>query len=233
MIVAATFATLVASAQMNSKNGTPILPESGDWSIGVDVNPFLDYMGGLLSTDGSSSPSFNFTDGNGATITGKMMTDDKSAYRLRARIGYVSNTENDYTVPGSTDVVERKTSSMNIDLGAGIQKYRGKGRLQGIYGAEAILSYSGGGEEWSSEALNAEIAGGSTFGLGVRGFIGAEYFFAPKMSFGGEFGWGLGITSTSETETTVNGTSTKDGGSSGFGIDTDNAGGSISLNLYF
>ena len=233
MIVAATLATLVASAQMNSKNGTPILPESGDWSIGINVNPFLDYVGSFMSNDGASSPSFDWTNGNDWVITGKMMKDANTAYRVRARIGYVSATVNDYTVPGSTDVVEQKTSNMDIDLGAGIQKYRGKGRLQGIYGAEARIAYSGATESWSSDALNADVTYGSTFGLGVRGFIGAEYFFAPKMSFGGEFGWGLGIASTSETETTVNGTSSKGGGGSGFGIDTDNAGGSISLNLYF
>ncbi|MFM9028918.1 MAG: hypothetical protein ACKOQ6_13150, partial [Bacteroidota bacterium] len=136
------------------------------------------------------------------------------------------------------DSIEIKNSGNNIAIGGGIQKYRGKGRLRGIYGAEAMIMLSGAKETWdgSDEVLGAisiEDKSGSTFGLGIRGFIGAEYFFAPKMSFGGEFGWGLGITSTSETETTVNGTSTKDGGSSGFGIDTDNAGGSISLNLYF
>lgn len=34
---------------------------------------------------------------------------------------------------------------------------------------------------------------GPAFGIGVRGFIGVEYFFVPKMSIGGEFGWGLGF----------------------------------------
>lgn len=47
---------------------------------------------------------------------------------------------------------------------------------------------------------------GSTFGFGIRGFIGVEYFFVPKMSIGGEFGWGLGwmkqgmVSETWETE---------------------------------
>jgi hypothetical protein len=29
-------------------------------------------------------------------------------------------------------------------------------------------------------------------GVGVRAFIGVEYFVAPKVSIGGEFGWGVG-----------------------------------------
>jgi hypothetical protein len=45
-----------------------------------------------------------------------------------------------------------------------------------------------------------------TTAFGLRGFIGAEYFVLPKMSIGGEFGWGLGLMSMGagsvETEST-------------------------------
>ena len=34
---------------------------------------------------------------------------------------------------------------------------------------------------------------GLTFGLGIRGFIGAEYFILPKISVGAEYGWGIGF----------------------------------------
>lgn len=231
LIVAASVATLVASAQMTSKKGNAILPESGDWSIGVGANSTLEYFGNLLNgTSDNSAPGFDWANEN--VITGKMMKDANTAYRVRVRIGYNSATDNEYDT--GSGIVEQETSSMDISLGAGIQKYRGKGRLQGIYGAEASLGFGSANETWTSDALNAEVTYGSTFGFGVRGFIGAEYFFAPKMSLGGEFGWGLGISSTGETETTVNGgTATKSGGGSSFGIDTDNAGGSISMNLYF
>ena len=36
----------------------------------------------------------------------------------------------------------------------------------------------------------------SSMTMGVRGFIGAEYFIIPKMSLGFEYGWGIGITNT-------------------------------------
>jgi hypothetical protein len=200
----------------------------------VGANSTLNYFGNLLNgTADNSAPGFDWANDN--VITGKMMKDANTAYRVRVRIGYNSTTDNDYSDPATGGVsVERKTTSMDISLGAGIQKYRGKGRLQGIYGAEASLGLGSGTESWDSDALKADVTVGSTFGFGVRGFIGAEYFFAPKMSLGGEFGWGLGISSTGETETTVNGgTAVKSGGGSSFGIDTDNAGGSISMNLYF
>lgn len=37
--------------------------------------------------------------------------------------------------------------------------------------------------------------------IGLRGFIGVEYFIMPKISIGGEFGWGLGFSSFSESMT--------------------------------
>jgi len=36
----------------------------------------------------------------------------------------------------------------------------------------------------------------SSMTIGLRGFIGAEYFILPKISLGGEFGWGLGYVSS-------------------------------------
>jgi hypothetical protein len=39
----------------------------------------------------------------------------------------------------------------------------------------------------------------SSFGLGLRGFIGVEYFIVPKLSIGGEFGWGLGLMSSNSS----------------------------------
>ncbi len=86
-----------------------------------------------------------------------------------------------------------------------------------------------------------------TFGIGVRGFVGVEYFFAPKISIGGEFGWGINFLSTakgsSETEvwdgTGVKTTETESAGDSQFHVDTDNLAGvdnldgSINLLFYF
>ena len=93
---------------------------------------------------------------------------------------------------------------------------------------------------------------GSTMIVGLRGFIGAEYFVLPKLAVGGEFGWGLAYATTGygsttyETqdpttpaggvEYTVDETGTK---TSSFGFDTSNnnnlfgAAGRLSLTLHF
>ena len=152
LLVAASLATIVASAQMTSKNGTPILPESGDWSIGVNVNPFLNYVGALMSNNGAESPNFGWP-GNDFVVTGKMMKDANTAYRVKARIGLTSDKKELQTVGNDSSLIFAdsatiKNSSNNVVLGAGIQKYRGKGRLQGIYGAEANISIGGSKTTW-------------------------------------------------------------------------------------
>ena len=250
LLIVAMMIGVTASAQdMNSKKGTPILPESGDWSIGIGAGSSLSYFGNLLNGNTANAPmSYNWTEGNSNVITGKMMKDANTAYRAKVRLGFGSTKkeQQEVTVPGGStiDSIEVKNGGSNINLGAGIQMYRGKGRLRGFYGAEANIGISSSKETWSgsdctgtANAVSAEVKNGS-FSFGVRGFIGAEYFFAPKMSLSGEFGWGLAINSTKGTETSftygsapaVNSTGGK---TSSFGLDTDNAGAAINLNFYF
>lgn len=90
----------------------------------------------------------------------------------------------------------------------------------------------------------------STMMIGLRGFIGVEYFVLPKISIGAEYGWGLGFMSN-KTTTTMEGNEFVTSGyvlgsfeteskSSGFAIDTDiqngmtgTTGASGSLNITF
>ncbi len=181
------------------------------------------------------------------------------------------------TTPKATVVDVKKTSTSGIGISGGIEMRKGKTRLQGYYGAEvgiffgSVLGHdkytygnplnisTGGGTSttsWSTIPNSGSFVGsrttdlknGSTFQFALRGFIGAEYFFMPKMSLGGEFGWGLGFTSTGEgsqttetvSATSVTSTTTKVAGSSKFGLDTDNWNsafgktlGALRLNLYF
>lgn len=79
-----------------------------------------------------------------------------------------------------------------------------------------------------------EWKSGSAFGIGLRGFIGAEYFVLPRLAVGGEFGWGLafiangtsstvveteGITNAATEATNTFTMESKNG--SRFGVDTD------------
>ena len=252
--------TCFANAQdnINSKNGTPILPEAGDWSIGFDATPWLSYAGNLFNNTAGNSVKMGWQSSAtnpmiSNTIVGKYMVDATTAYRGMLRIGFV-NQSSDSLVPngapgaaaGSTVANTYSNTMLNISLGAGMQKYRGKGRLKGYYGAEALLAFGSpssttityGNSPANGGFGTTEMSAGSTFGLGVRGFVGAEYFFAPKMSISAEYGWHIMFMSQGQgTIKSVDGagatTTTNTGGNHTFGIDTDNWNAAIVLSMYF
>ncbi len=86
-----------------------------------------------------------------------------------------------------------------------------------------------------------ESKDGSTIGIGVDAIVGVEYFFAPMISVGGEFTWGIGLNSVGDGEetyeywdgTTATSTTVNTAGESHFGIDTGNFGGAVNLLFYF
>ena len=237
----AMFIGVAATAQeLTSKKGFPILPEAGDWGLGVGANSTLNYLGNLMNGN-NVAPSFSWQNNN--VITGKYFKDANTAYRVGLRLGFNSG-KTTATSPTDGNISDTSFSSNNINLAAGIQKYRGKGRLRGFYGAEAgiglagsKLTYNYQGNAPANSVLEAKAGG--TFSFNVRGFVGVEYYFAPKISLGGEVGWGLGLSSTGAGSVTTadgnGGSKATDGPakSSSFGLDTDNAGGSINLNFYF
>jgi len=238
-------ATSIFAQVMTSKKGEPYLPQAGDWAISIDGSSFLDYAGNFIGGNGSNNaPRFDFLSVN-QTIIGKYFIDSVSAYRFGALIGYRTNSNTDLVpaIPATTpstnvDDVE-KVSNTNIGLTFGKEWRKGKTRLQGFYGAEAGVALSS--ENTQMEYGNilsannpisrlSEIKQGSIFRLGVRGFVGAEYFIFPKIALGGEFGWGLAYSKEGEASSTVeswSGTTvttqeTKTGGSSSFSVDSDN-----------
>lgn len=264
-VAALAFGVTTAFAQdLTSKKGEPILPEAGDYAIGVDATPFIGYFGNMMNGNLSNSPfGWNFTN-SGAMITGKMFTSETMAYRGAIRIGFGSAKTGNYvtkngTVSNPPEMVldERKSSYNFIGLGGGLEWRRGKGRLQGYWGGMAMISFGGSKTEytygnafdatytspvstdWSDTTStgmpvrNVSSKSGSTIGFGLRGFVGAEFFILPKLSIGGEFGWGLGFSKMGEGESvtatwdsannTTKETTTTTAGSSSFGFDTDNA----------
>ncbi len=281
-----------ANAQIKNKKGEEILPVAGEYSIGINAVPLLDYFGNLLSgwTGKNTDFKWNYMGNRGAQIFGKYMISETEAYRVGVRIGFNSFSAKNFVTANDTTVgtkpVEDKVSQneLEIMLTAGKEYRRGKGRLQGIYGAEAqimmrtssaTMTYANSidakynnnptippalsveSTDWAITRGNAPVVAGSStgitrntkyndgtiFGIGARAFVGVEYFFLPKMSLGGEFGWGLMLqsngknTRTTEewdaTTSAVKTTEIENGGKTYFGIDTDNFSGCIALQFYF
>ncbi len=227
--------TVEGGGKLMTKRGAPILPEAGDWGIGISANPFLEYVGNAFNgTANNAAPTWGFTAQYPMTIYGRMVQSDDTYLRGLVRIGFTSASQ----TSGDPSSVETKVTqtAFSLVLGAGIEKNKSlANRLRGYYGAMAaiaVLPYQSGDTvignittEVTSggQTQESSTTGGGYFGVAVRGFIGAEYFFAPKMSLGGEFGWGIGILSQGERTSEVSGTSTVVQGSGfRFATDTDN-----------
>lgn len=136
----------VALAQPVSKKGEVYLPREGDWSIGVDATPFLRYFGNFFSEAENPAPFTEFTNDNMA-ITGKYFVRDDFAYRGAIRVNILADSyrafspefSNEPTNTTVEDVYSRTFT--NAYLSFGIEKRKGKTRVQGFYGAEGILGF--------------------------------------------------------------------------------------------
>lgn len=301
-LVALAFGVTNAFAQdLTSKKGEPFLPEAGDYAVSIDATSFLQYAGNFFGKSTTNfAPTWNFLNGN-STITGKYFKDATTAYRVGVRLGFGSTSDkrnvtalptttvNPYPTANSTAENVHKQSKTNVGISVGLEKRKGKTRLQGFYGADLGIYFGStkdkytygnalsvdatnpvgvtaaddfgtgnvtatilsGGQTGSARATVTKS--GATVSIGARAFIGAEYFIAPKISIGGEFGWGLGFSMTGKSKSTwesvgvVNGASSSSigttdvvgGKSSSFGLDTDGKNGvfgpnaSLRLNLHF
>jgi hypothetical protein len=259
------------TTQVTNEAGYVVTPEAGDWAIGFNASPLFNYVGNAFNGSTGNSMNTAFVNGNNA-IYGKMFVDENTAYRASLRLRYGSGSQvvlqDTNTIDVAPDYIENKVtqSGAAVVLGFGLEKRRGHNKLQGYYGGEALITLGGTTPNMKYEyALDMNEAtvvtqgvvpasrtlsskAGSTFGFGVRGFIGAEYFFAPKISIAAEYGWGLSFTSTSGGETVTENyglatptattastyeVTTMTGKSGSFGVDTDNLGGAIRLMFHF
>jgi hypothetical protein len=260
-------APVVAGTPITSKRGFPILPEAGDYSISFDALPLFQFVGNAFSSSGTNSVSAAFPSSN--TITVRKFIDANTAYRGMVRFDLGSTTSKFNSAnAASTDplaTVEDKFAAKNTDvtIGGGLEKRRGTGRVQGIYGAMASIGISGSKNKYTygnnittatpnpaAHNFNGNINGAvrtteaktsSGFNFGIVGFVGAEYFIAPKLSVGAEFQWGPSISTNGKLETT---TETYDGATNAVkSTTTTTAGGSslgfstvvsyINLNFFF
>ncbi len=118
-----------------------------------------------------------------------------------------------------------KSSWSEIIIGGGVELRRGHNRVQGFYGGELLLGFesSSSTADWGVEMNEIAILdgywnydgspvsdprilnykSGTDLTIGLRGFVGVEYFFAPKISVAGEFGWGFGYTSSARGEVEI------------------------------
>ena len=184
----AVFAFGSANAQeldLKSKRGENFLPEAGDWAVGFNADGVFSYVGNAFNgTDGNDAPSVGFQ--NAGTFVGKKFITDKSAYRVVANFAVGSNSV-------TTGTEKLTFSEFKLAAGLGKEWRKGKTRLQGFYGADALLNVSSAKFKETNTGYEKTTKDGLAFGLGVQGFLGAEYFIFPKMAIGAQYTYGVNV----------------------------------------
>ena len=162
LLVALAF-TVNAFAQENDKNGEVnmmskrgeyILPVEGDFALGINAIPMVNYFGNLFNGHAGNSASFetfthNFLTRTTPVLFGKYYLTDKSAIRAGLLIGVYNETDRENVMMNQqipdpkvtvTDIM--KSTETDLGLGADYLMYRGKGRVQGFYGGGLYLNYT-------------------------------------------------------------------------------------------
>lgn len=213
---------------LTNKRGVRILPQAGDMSIGISTTPFFNYLGNMFTREGVNKAPY-FT-GVGTGITMKFFTADNQAIRAGVSVNFGNDYYYGYpTANGASSTVtdQMRTSSQAFGVNIGYEWRRGTGRLQGIYGAELKASYSNSKTDFTyGNAMNnaypdpwtwdfnnnsqsqmssrtTHIKGSPLISVGLYGFVGVEYFFAPKMSIGGELSLGISYVNQGDSEYTT------------------------------
>jgi hypothetical protein len=255
VLIATVLSDITYGQTLTNKKGQDILPESGDFAVGIDVVPIVKNAGNLFYNSNDSIADFSPV--GAFTFFGKYVKNQKTAYRAIFRIGFQSSKVDTLvqkaasTNPNELVSDEAKRTTSTIAIGGGIEKRKGKGRVTGIYGVEGRMAlatdktkYTYGNDLDVTIQSNSQVTSikqGTAFGFGIRGFLGVEYFIGAKLSLSAEYGWGPAVIvqgrGSKETEV-VDGNTTKTqitetSKSFLFGIDNDMNGGTVALIFYF
>jgi hypothetical protein len=224
LILALVATTIGASAQeLKSSKGENYLPEAGDWALGFNANSVFEYVGRAFTSANNAPTLSSQVDGS---FVGKKFTSATEAYRVVANLRAGS----EKSTVGAT---ETTNSGFGLRAGLGKEWRRGKTRLQGFYGADASVFFSTGSVKTVTGAITRTVTPGLELGLGVNGFVGAEYFIFPKMSLGAQFNYGLNLAVTGKQKVEETGQTTiESGGGSSLGLAGVGVT-SINLNLHF
>ena len=220
ILITLLFTLELFSQKINQQDSTknkfkPILPEKGDWVVGINASPFLRFAGNIFTNSSNDSPTFGFTAQHPGSIYFRYFIAENKALRGGVTVGgnykVQEIPENDNTY-NNDKLIE---SAMSIGVSCGIEKgFVPKKRLRGYFGHEGgflIIPYRGLSSQLgytvngmvkfkdsSSDYNNFVEKGGNTINLFYQGFFGVEYFILPKISVNGEFAIRLNLSAITE-----------------------------------
>jgi hypothetical protein len=202
--------------------------------VAGDVTAEIGLLGGISFTD-VELPSNSFGTPN---MKFRYFLADQMA--VRVGFNYTSTSEKNkiYEVAPGTGEGSAVIKNSIFALNLGLEKHlAGTERLSTYVGGDLTLQINGASEKGENTNNGTTFTNGDSyklkgfnnsgdnggFGLGLRGVVGAEYYFVEKVYLGAEFGWGFTTFSEAKTksETTTGGTSTT--------VETKSTGGDFSI----
>ena len=212
-----------------NKRGVYLLPQAGNMALGFDATPFLDIFSsssnpfdGFNGVDNSIYWKYFVQDNRAlrARLTLNMLNETWS--------GEIEDDATN-TADDATKIDTERLSQTAVTLGLGYEFRRGNGRVQGYYGAELSFGFQAGktlyeyGNKMTEDntfpttynfgdniimenpgidllVRATEMKQGNKLSVGLGGFIGVEYFFAPQISIGGEFWLGVQFATMAQGE---------------------------------
>lgn len=211
-------------------DATPLLMYAGGMFVPTMAPSFGDdytYTNGTNSYKGSIFGKYFLEDNQAIRL--RMLINVGSTLN-RFKVVDDEETANNPLNPNATTFDTRNVSLSQFGLYAGYEWRRGYGRLQAFYGAEIGVdftinktSYEWGNPmtdlnrtptsvNWettpdptvgSPAERNLNVKGGNGFGMQIGAFAGVEYFFARKMSVGGQVSLNLRYANTGQSTITT------------------------------
>ena len=160
----------------------------------------------------------------------------EAALRLGFQLSSTSQTTKAPSVPANGK--DQTQSAFNLGVAGDYLMYMNSGRVRPYMGAGLSFTLNSGDQKYTPVTFNNQTftpdelkTGGITFGL--QGIAGAEFFIYNEISLSAEYQLNLiNINSPSDTEVTVNGTTTKTPGTSHTNI-LGLSGGWLMAHIYF
>ena len=208
------------------------------------------------NTGQNASGLLTYPNGTSQTLTAKYFINYNQAIRIQVGINRNSSSETVfYTNPideANPDVAQASEISDTVTsnntvvvLSGGYEQRRGYDRIQGFYGGEALIGLSSlssstnYGWNYSDQAFDFGVIGdgssrvtqsasGRGLTVGLRGLVGVEYFIAPKISIGSEYGFALTYSSQARGSSTIESWTVNDEGEGSRDMDTEETGSSAS-----
>ena len=215
-------------------------PEKGSFAVSFSARPILNFVGNMFN--GTTNQSMKNITGSsaglfdGTTLDVKFYTSDNLAFTVGAGFNCGSKSTFQYDSSDKNDLDVKKTdkdSDMLITVGAQYLIRPGK-RLQPVLGARLACMFGNYATKYNDyDNNNNDYSNGSpSFGFGIVGDLGVEYFFTKSVSLSAVADLGL-YHRTQKSTKTSSGDKHNNKVSSSTDFMTGKLGGNLILSFYF